>query len=223
MDSVYLSEHRRFVAELAKKDTKLHGMMYEPERLRDYVENRLGGVDVMQGPENLPNSSPSDCRKLGDYQLIKLVWLLDTLEMSREFRSTIGREMERDYIDKKSAHGGAIVLREEGLGIVAIPGRPLPTDFSTHPELENYSYDPVDFTPSKEFMFLFHFHAFQEENSRFASPTNSDLKEAERRGMDCLVFTKIMGNRFNVDFYAVGRDSGNRPFSVVLDLGVYPN
>ncbi|MFH0817213.1 MAG: hypothetical protein V1909_01115 [Candidatus Micrarchaeota archaeon] len=221
MDEV-LSQHKRLVLELAKKDRKLKDLIEDHRRLCAYLESRLKEIIVLQSIENVPNSNISECGKLENYQLVKLVWLLDVLETSPEFRKKIGERLEADYEDKKSAHGGAVVLRNDSLHLLMIPGNPMPKEvFSASKNFENYTYVPVEFAQTPEFMFLFHFHAFDEDNSRFASPTNSDLREAERRKFDGLVFTKIIGNRFDADYFFVGRDSENRPFDVVIDLGVY--
>ncbi len=221
-DTNYQKQHKNYVLGLAKNDIRLRDFFDDHEKLCSFVKRRLEGITPLAGPENLPNSDPSECSKLSDHQLVKLVWLVDSLEMNRELRESIGTELEADYKDKKSAHGGVITFKDNRLQITMIPGRPIPSEiFGARKNYENYSYDPVEFDLAPDAMFLFHFHAFEEDNSRFASPTNSDLKEAERRKADGLVFTKIMGNRFNADYYFVGRDKDNRPFNVVLDLGVY--
>ena len=222
MQDDFLARHVGFVLGLAKKDDKLHDLFSDHWRLYSYVMSRLEALDAMPGLENLPNSDLSECGKLQDYQLIKLVWLLDSLQMSSNFRKRIGSEMEADLKDGGSAHGGAVVFGEDELGIRMIPGKPPgPSASRTGKNFENYSYDPIDFTMTPEFMFLFHFHAFEEDSSKFASPTGSDLKDAERRGFDCLVFTKLIGKHFNADFYFAGKSGEDKPFKLVLDLGVY--
>ncbi len=222
MQDDFLDKHRRFVLDLAKNDVKLRDLIEDRRRLCTYLKNRLSQITTLPGFENLPNSDPSECESLQAYQLAKIIWLLDSLEMNADFRKRTGEEIESDYGDKKSAHGGAIVFRDNSLRLLMIPNKPVPQGFAGFDKsFENYSYEPIEFEPTPDIMFLFHFHAFEEDNSRFASPTNSDLKEAERRKFDGLVITKIIGTRFNVDYYFVGRDDENRPFDVVLDLGVY--
>ncbi|MFH1448635.1 MAG: hypothetical protein ABIG39_07270 [Candidatus Micrarchaeota archaeon] len=218
----YEKAHEEYVLSCATKDRKINEMLYNHSKLCSYLEKRLKGITVLAGPENLPNSEPATASKLKDYQLIKIIWLMDALEMNKDFRASVGKEMNIDYVDKESAHGGVIVLEDNVLKIRLIPGRSLPPDIiDGNKNYRNYLYNPVDFNRSKTSLFLFHFHAFEEDNSKFASPTNSDLKEAERRKIDGILFTKIMGNRFNTDFFSVGRDDNNRPFQIVLDLGLY--
>jgi hypothetical protein len=222
MEGDYRKKNREFVLNLAKKDKKLHDIIDDFPRLCAYVASRLELVTPLQGPENLPHGSPSYCSKLEDYQLAKISWMLDSLEMDAEFKRKIGEKLEEDIKDKESAYGGFVVFGESSLALRLVPSKPHPPGaYSGKNNYSNYCYDPVEASLLPEALFMFHFHAFNEENSKFASPSNSDLKEAERRNADCLVFTKIMGNRFNVDFYFVSRDASNRPFNIILDLGVY--
>ncbi|MFH1470397.1 MAG: hypothetical protein ABIF01_01495 [Candidatus Micrarchaeota archaeon] len=222
MSDTFDSEHRKFVLELASKDRGLADIVDDRARLCAHVRKKLGEIISLQSLDNLPNSDVSECEKLNDYQLVKISWLLETLEMNSDFRAKIGSELEKDFEDRESAHGGVIAFRESSLRILMVPGKPLLKGLSgASKNYENYSYSPVEFNLEPQHLFVFHFHAFEEDNSKFASPTNSDLKEAERRKFDGLVFTKIFGKRFDVDYFYVGRDIENRPFDVVLDLGVY--
>ena len=222
MQNDFLVRHSEFVLGLAKKDDKLHDLIGDHWRLYSYVTSRLEALKAMPGLENMPNSEISECGKLRDYQLAKLVWLLDSLQMSSNFRKRIGAEIEADLKDEKSAHGGVIVFQKDELGVIMIPGKALgPAASGAGKKFEHFSYEPIDFAMKPEFMFLFHFHAFEEDSSKFASPTGSDLKDAERRGFDGIVFTKLIGKHFNADFYFAGKDVDDNPFRLVLDLGVY--
>lgn len=221
MNREYPRLHEQFVMSAAKKDGSLTEFVNDHEKLVSYVLERLKNAEPLMGLED-NSSPPSDCTKLGDYQLVKLIWILDALERDEGFRKSIGDEMESDLADKGAAHGGLITLAGKRLKVKMIPSRLLPQSMlRDDSKYANYLYDPgeIDLTP--ECLFFFHFHAFEEESSRFANPTNSDLKESERRTIDGLLFTKTIGKRFNVDFYSVGRDSENRPFEIVLDLGTY--
>ena len=185
-------------------------------QLVNSISEILDGVDHInpepyEGDAKIMNTpSPIELKKFKKKNLIKVYYLLQALSDS-DFRQKIGEELEKDMNDTSCEYGGVLYLLENGeVKIQMLPHDPLKCSLDIRSKigsLADYRYclPDVDYAIDKLAVFHFHSHKTYNRQSTALSPGDGGI-----------VFSRMDGNRFNVD---IGLRC-KKEF-VNLDLGVY--
>ncbi len=177
------------------------------ERVREHVNSTRLHIDPDRF-EGFPGAYP---QRLPE-QRSRLVWG-DLAAMVLAVRATEVTEVtehlfdyaDRDLEDETCEYGGIIRLDDQGrFEVVEFPPRfrRHDTEFIASQQMLDAGYTAV---------FHFHFHAQKYRNGRYACPGIGDLNYADNLRPNCLVFTFVDRDTFNVDYYRYDR--------VIVDLG----
>lgn len=112
---------------------------------------------------------------------------------------------QRDHDDKTCEYGGIIALDKKGrFEILEFPPkfRRRDNEFIASQQMMDAGYTSVSH---------FHYHVQEYRNTRNSGPGLGDVNYADNTRANCLVFSFVNKNTFNVDFYRHGR--------VIVDLG----
>lgn len=164
--------------------------------------------------------------RLNQNQLEKISRLVRGLS-NYDLASSIGQHMEEDLRDEYSEHGGRIIEKSGNLVL-----EPVPSHFPEKDKRNNFLFRPSPEDLEAPNLFFYHFHAMQEDCSRFVGPgylynpetgeVRGDLlqlrKGIERKGFaDELVFTKLPGEKFNATYFGGYREQSQ--VTMIINLG----
>jgi hypothetical protein len=112
----------------------------------------------------------------------------------------------RDLADTSTEHGGLLVHEDGAIRVLHFPPRPAQR---LHDRAFVASADML--ARSTDALFHFHMQTQRWDNSRYAGPSQGDVRYARLHGVSCVVFTSTDRDTLNADYY--------QPDGVVIDLG----
>ncbi|MFH0701493.1 MAG: hypothetical protein V2A62_03575 [Candidatus Woesearchaeota archaeon] len=169
--------------------------------------------------ENQEKPSEGYLKNFKQFFLTDTYFLLQALK-DIEFRKELGRELEADTKDKSSEHGGVLRLLPNGkVKIEVIPSYDGPNmldDFGFgHRQDPDSTYTPTDIKYTLDVLNHFHFHA------RLTDHSESAVLSAADYWYGGVVFTRVGGNKFNVDATLFYEREDKKVIKVNIDLGIY--
>jgi hypothetical protein len=192
-----------FVSDFLRRTRSLTPQNYE----RDIKESKImGGVEEFTA---LLSPAYAELLQFGDVDLLKMYFLLRTLNTDKNFKETVMKELKEDTADTTGEHGGRLVLN---------PSAEVSIHMIKNIAREDWIYIPAEKLYSLDMLVPCHFHALKVYDHYPApsppSAAGSDFGETE------VVFTRIGENAFNVDI-ALTFSKNGKPVYISIDLGCY--
>ena len=187
------------------------------EFLLEGIKRSLMGEHLARVGSEVSPETPADetlagnLGKLSHEDLATIAVLLGSLQEEDFCREVMKLGLE-DRADTSSEHGG--LLRVVGVEEKK-DARVWPVVFPPFQVGDDRSYQASDklFAATIHGVAHFHFHFQLEDNRAIAGPGKGDMEYARRNRVNCVVFTSVGKERFDVDYYT--------PAGAVVDLGVY--
>lgn len=208
------------LVDLVAFDEEGHNKLEEWLRTGDEILiNRLSELEHTYRTQEM-EGSPEYARGIAPLQMVRAHIMLDALE-NQYFIDEIGKVIEENPKDWKTELGGLIVadLVRMRAGLYDLPATEQNKSFS-------WSISQLKRVPH---IATYHLHALDENCTQYAGPSNGDMENSHKFGWCTgeahgVVFTKLDGKRFNVDYYSSQRfvRGGRLHLSeTILDLGNY--
>ena len=181
------------------------------------MKNRNGDEEAVDVREFFQRKNSYGLNAINSIDLLKLGILLEKTK-DESFIRDVGQAIERDIYDIYTEHGGFVTL-DNNLNVVFTNYDPIETERQLLAGNNEYNLEVLSFnypalnTSISPTIAVYHFHATDLDDTEAASPSYGDLKETRDNGVDGIVITKLIGNRFNIDFFTSK--------GVVIDLGDY--
>lgn len=221
----YVAGNNDYVLSVAMRDEALSPLIKEGNKmLAEYLSDKLlelehinGGMNISHLEEVISTPSVEYLLRFDVPMLIRTYYVLHALE-DPSFRSKIGKELEIDT-GVIGEHGGRLHLSTDGkVTVEMIPNVYTCSEYKPECDPDNHyqSFKKKEsYGLEGDVLGTFHFHAQNEDMTNIAST----LSYHDHHGPLEVVFSRIDGNRFNVDIALIYTPC--RPHFVNLDLGVY--